>query len=146
MVDSDSSKVLLISVKPKYLEKILNKSKTVELRKSKPKVAENDIIIFYATTPVKAILGYAYIQNILKGTPEEIWETTHEYNGLTKSEFLSYYNNSSRAYGIKIKDTETLKKSLKLKELKNIIPGFHPPQTYKYLSKEIFYDELVGRV
>ena len=142
MSDSGSKRVLFISIKPKYIKKILEKTKTVELRKSRPKVKPDDIVLLYATTPIKAILGYAYIKDILIGSPEEIWELTEEYNGISRKEFVSYYGDVSKAYGICLKQTQLLKNGLKLEDIRDFIPNFHPPQTYKYISKEIFDEKI----
>ena len=57
--------LLIISVKPKYAEKILRGEKTIELRKCAPKkVGKDDYILIYVTAPVKELWGIYKIEKI----------------------------------------------------------------------------------
>ena len=79
---------MLLSIKPKYAKVILEGKKQYEFRKSKPKEGINRIS-FYASSPQKQVVGEAAIDQILEGTPEEIWEIAKmTMNFMNNSDFL----------------------------------------------------------
>ncbi|GAB7199863.1 hypothetical protein [Dickeya oryzae] len=54
---------ILISIKPKYIEEILNGNKIIELRKKcGEKFSEDCQIYLYSSSPVKALVGKAFIK------------------------------------------------------------------------------------
>jgi predicted transcriptional regulator len=62
---------ILLSIKPKYVEKILAGEKIYELRRVIPN--ENiDIIFIYSSNPIKKIVGYASIDCILELPLDEL--------------------------------------------------------------------------
>lgn len=131
--------ILVISVKPEYARKILSGDKTVELRKSAPqKVGVNDFLFLYVTSPVMELWGIYKIENIIKDTPQNLWEGYGSETGITKTEYTNYFINSKKAYGIQLKEVKSFYNlSIKLDDLKKVIPGFMPPQTYSYINSEI---------
>lgn len=74
---------VLISIKPKYIEKILSKEKTYEFRKTifKKKV---DNILIYSNSPEKKIIGYFEVNEINKYSPENLWDKLSSYSGIEK--------------------------------------------------------------
>lgn len=94
---------MLLSIKPKYAKVILEGKKQYEFRKSKPK---NDVnrIIFYASSPQKQVVGEAEIEDILIGTPKDIWEIAKTAAGITEKFFFSYYAGKDKAIAYKLKD------------------------------------------
>ena len=54
-------KAILLSIKPEWAEKIYNGEKTIEWRKSRPRIDRNNRhtrVYIYETAPVKRITGY----------------------------------------------------------------------------------------
>ena len=94
---------MLLSIKPKYAKVILEGKKQYEFRNSKPKEGINRII-FYASSPQKQVVGEAAIDQILEGTPEEIWEIAKIAAGITKKFYYSYYAGKDKAVAYKLKD------------------------------------------
>ena len=94
---------MLLSIKPKYVKVIFDGRKSYEFRKSKPQ-KDVDQIIFYASSPQKEVVGEATIEEILEGTPKEIWEIAKSASGITKRDFLAYYRGKEKAYAYKLKD------------------------------------------
>lgn len=137
--------LLLISVKPEYAEKILTGEKTIELRKCAPKkVGKDGYILIYVTAPVKQLWGIYKIANIIKDKPDNVWEEFGEQTGITKQEFNNYYKENKSAFGIQLLEVKNLfKHSINLNNLKKLLPGFTPPQTYRYIDKnQINYSSL----
>ncbi|UOE49816.1 ASCH domain-containing protein [Mucilaginibacter sp. SMC90] len=129
------SKLILISIKEKYVRKILSGRKTIELRKSVPKASPGDTLIIYTTQPKKAVTAIAFVKNILICTPEEMWLCHKEYLGIDKVSFDEYYKNHRKAVGIEISEVFQLDAEILLSAIKLIHPRFSPPQTFKYLNK-----------
>lgn len=131
--------ILIISVKPEYAKKILTGEKTIELRKSAPKkVGVNDFLFLYVTSPIMELWGIYQIENIIKEVPQKLWMNHGEKTGINKTEFTSYFSKSKNAYGIQLKEIKNFSNlSIKLNDLKKVIPGFMPPQTYSYIKSEV---------
>jgi predicted transcriptional regulator len=65
--------ILLISIKPEYANKIFEGSKTVELRRVRPRLREDDIVIVYASCPEKALVGWFEVEDIIEEHPNKLW-------------------------------------------------------------------------
>ena len=85
-----NKKVLILSIKPQYVEQIFNGNKTIELRKSMPSAKVGDTVIVYSTVPVKAIVGICKIDNIIIETPEDIWLKYSNKLGISDKDFWEY--------------------------------------------------------
>ena len=94
---------MLLSIKPKYVKVILEGKKLYEFRKNRPQ-KDVDQIVFYASSPQKEVVGEATIEEIIEGSPNEIWEIAKFASGITKKDFLAYYNGKEKAYAYKLKD------------------------------------------
>lgn len=120
---------ILISINPEHVEKIIAKIKRYEYR---TKVAKRDIdsIIIYCTYPTKKVLAEVKIKSILEDTPENLWERTKEYSGITKEFFDKYFARREKAYAYEL--GEVIKYN-KPKELSDF-GCFVAPQSYVYIN------------
>lgn len=119
---------MLLSIKPKYARVILEGKKQYEFRKTRPKAGVNRII-FYASSPQKQVVGEAVIDEILEGTPKEIWEIARTAAGITKKFFFSYYSGKDKAIAYKLKDVMIYEEPKKLSDY-----GIRQaPQSFIYL-------------
>jgi predicted transcriptional regulator len=132
-------KFLFLSIKPEYANKILNKQKTIELRKNRPNVKTGDYVLIYATVPVKAVIGLGKVKSMIDTTPLEMWENRSAQLGIDQSAFDLYYLNSHKAIGIELESICKFKIVFPLSEIKKLYPKFSPPQTYRYIS---FFETL----
>lgn len=91
---------ILLSIKPKYVQKIFDGSKKYEFRTKQP-IRKIKKIIIYETSPTKLIVGEAKIITHCK-TPETIWKMTKDYAGISEDEFFNYFKKSdvAVAYGL----------------------------------------------
>ncbi|OAV70416.1 50S ribosomal protein L22/unknown domain fusion protein [Bacteroidales bacterium Barb4] len=133
---SNYKKNLFISVKPEFAKKIIRKEKRIELRKVKPHVEIGDYVIIYASSPLKSVIGFGKIQQIIEMSPEKMWKQYSSLLGIDKLRFDNYYNGKEKAVGIKIKEIQQIN-PIHLEALRNIVPNFQPPQVYRYVSKEM---------
>lgn len=125
---------ILISLKPKHVESILGGRKTIELRTRRPSIEVGARIWIYAKVPVGAVVGYAIVAKIVTGTPLSIWRRFGSKAGITKSEFLVYFADRSKAHAIALKGAARLDLPVTLKALRRHVRGFHPPQFFSYLN------------
>lgn len=130
----DIKKYLFISVKPEFANKIVEREKTIELRKVKPHVREGDYVIIYASSPVMAVIGFGTIKEVIDTTPEQMWEDNSALLGIEKLRFDEYYTGQKRSVGIVIDNIRKVSPIIRLNDIRNLIPSFHPPQIYRYIS------------
>lgn len=130
---SNKPKVLLLSIKPYFVQKILDGEKRVELRKSRPQLNTGDYILVYESAPQKILRGWFEVENIVYAEPESLWEKVKKDAGLTKEEFDLYYQNSNFGVGIFMKDRHIT--ALSLDEVRQHWPHFRPPQSFHYLKE-----------
>lgn len=131
------SDVLVVSIKPKYMQQILEGNKLIELRKCKPSLeTKNLIVVLYCTTPVKAVVGFCSIEELIEESPNSMWKNFSEIVGISKEDFFSYYENSNKAFGIRLSNLIKLKQNISLENIRTKIPNFSPPQTYKYFNSK----------
>jgi predicted transcriptional regulator len=136
------SKIIVVSIKPEFANKIFDGSKRIELRKVSPDARHGDLMIVYSTSPEMAVIGVCKIEKIIKLSPKEIWDQHSEILGIDEGRFNAYYSESSTAVGIVISQARRLKSKIPLKNIKKLFPGFAPPQTFKYFSRDLIAQSL----
>jgi len=129
---------LLLSIRPEYANKIFEGTKTVELRRTRPRLEAGDWVLVYVSTPVKALMGMVEVGRVMEAHPSLLWPHVREHAGITRWQFDHYYTGADRAYGIFLKSLRQLPIPIKLGHLRELIDGFVPPQSYRYLT----YDEV----
>lgn len=94
-------KKIVISINPQYVEKIISGEKKFEYR---TKAAKQDInkIIIYETKPIKKIVAEVEILDVVIASPEDLWNQTKEYSGITKNFFDEYFKGKMVAYAYKL--------------------------------------------
>ncbi|EPY05882.1 hypothetical protein PAALTS15_17536 [Paenibacillus alvei TS-15] len=122
---------VLISIKPEYASQIFTGVKKYEYRKTIFKRDNVESLLVYATNPVKKIIGEIFIEEILEDSPNNIWEATKEYSGVSYSFFMQYYANKSKGYAIKIKKAVLFEKPIGLSDLEKSIKA---PQSFCYIE------------
>lgn len=129
-------RALFISVKPEFVEKIFNGSKTIELRKSAPNVKKDDIVIIYATSPIMAVIGVCRVKNIISNKPTKLWSEYSDKFGIDRKRYFEYYEGKEIAVGIVLKDVKKISKEIPLSKLRAKFRNFHPPQTFRYFDNK----------
>ena len=120
---------VLLSIKPEFVERILNGTKKFEFRKGIFKKNVTSVVI-YATMPIGMVVGEFEVDTILSGHPEEVWDMTEQYAGISKNFFDEYYEGREKAFAIKINKTIRFDEPLPLSAIGLNIT---PPQSYRYL-------------
>jgi len=127
-------RALLLSVRPRYAESIMNGSKTAEIRRQRPSVELGAPVIIYATQPVAAVVGSARIVDVHHGSPSDVWADHHDALGISQDEFDDYVAGVRAAYVLTLDEVLRLAAPLTLDEMRTA-SGFHPPRSYRYVTR-----------
>lgn len=134
-LDGVGDRTLLMSVKPKYAEKVLRGEKTVELRRVRPRrIGPGDIILLYATAPVGLFVGVCRVTEILLDSPSALWPRVEGLAGVTRTEYFRYFQNARSATGIVIEQATRLVDDFSLDDSRRYVPEFMPPRSFCYVS------------
>lgn len=125
---------VILSIKPKYVEKIIKGKKKFEFRRKIFKAEHIDRIVVYSSMPVKKVVGYFTVKAIYSNAPDELWKEHKKYSGISKKEFILYFKNSSIGYAIEINEFKSFKRPL---ELLDIGINGRPPQSYMYIKNNM---------
>lgn len=104
------------------------------MRRRKPRIEAGDTVWVYASSPQKALLGTFQVAGVISGAPAAIWERVGGFAAVTREAFDAYYQGARHAYAIVIGRVKPLAEALPLARLRARVPGFCPPQSYRYLD------------
>lgn len=130
-------KAIMISIQPKYAEKIFSGEKTVELRRVSPKVEPGTLAIVYVSSPVKAVLGAFRISEVIQLPVNELWNRVKDKAGVSELEFWTYYKGKKVGAVIYFDDVWQLDNPIRLSNIRDMWKDFRPPQSYRYVSSSI---------
>lgn len=124
---------VILSIKPRFAEAILNGEKLFEYRKQ---IFKRDVstVIIYESSPVCRIVGEFEIEDILVGEPDVIWHKTRAHSGIDKVFFDMYFSKKNRAYAIKVANVVRYNAPLEFESMAN---SSHPPQSFMYIRDEL---------
>lgn len=125
-----SNQHVLISLDERHATNILAGTKKVELRRRTMHVEPGSIVWLYVKKPVGAVVGFATVGATYSAAPSTVWRKYGPVSGLSKSEFLSYFDGVVVASAMALSGAKKLKKPITLEVLRMAMPGFHPPQFY----------------
>ena len=92
---------ILLSIKPEYVDKILNGSKRYEFRKRIPQKPVSRVII-YSSEPEQSVVGEFEVLEIINLKPSPLWEKTKREAGISRKRFRAYFHGSKLAYAYRI--------------------------------------------
>jgi predicted transcriptional regulator len=128
--------LLLLSINPRFARLILRGEKTVELRRRAPRCSTDFWIALYATSPVRAIVGFVRALEVLVAPPDDLWPNVETGCALRREDYLGYYEGASRAVGIQLADPFSFETPMSLDTMRSSWPEFRPPRSFAYLRGE----------
>jgi predicted transcriptional regulator len=129
--NSLSGSPILLSVKPRFADLILDGSKLVELRRSIPAQSVSTIAI-YSSSPIQAIVALADVQKIIEASPTKLWAIANENGGgLSKSELMSYFDKKTTGFALMLENIRVFTSPINPKK---VFKSFVAPQSFKYLT------------
>ena len=127
-----------MSIKPKFVEKIISHEKLYEFRKSIFKKAPEKIFI-YSTSPQREIVGYFKPSKIIHDSPDNLWDSFSKVSGIFKADFFNYFENTPKGYAIKIDNLYVFPNPLKMINFTD----FNAPQSFCYIENNKFLRQLL---
>jgi predicted transcriptional regulator len=125
-------KGLFLSLLPKYATLILSGNKRIEFRRRW--ITEPiEIIVLYAVSPTKRIVGTAEIQETVKGSPTHLWTLAQQHGGgISRRELYDYFSGVDEGFGIILNN---VKEALDPIDPKKVIRDFRAPQSFSYVAE-----------
>lgn len=122
---------ILLSIKPEYVNRIIEGTKKYEYRRriAKKKV---DLIIIYCTHPIMKIVATVEIKGIVYAAPSTLWEQTKFAAGISRKKYREYFKNCKVAYAYKLGKVSVYDIP---KDLKDFNLSF-APQSFVYVDNE----------
>jgi predicted transcriptional regulator/DNA-binding XRE family transcriptional regulator len=131
------SRDVIFSIRPVHAEKILDGSKTVEVRRRfTGGVRPGTLALIYSTSPTRALTGSARIKDVQRLTVPDLWERHRSGACLRRAEFDDYFAGLENGYAIILTSAKALPHPVRLSELRTRF-GFEPPQSYQYIKPEM---------
>jgi predicted transcriptional regulator len=134
--------ILLLSIKPEYANKIFSGKKTIELRRMRTRLNRGDLVLVYVSSPIKALVGSFEVEGIsqieIENLPKDlnkVWKQVKDQAKISYKEFKKYYKGASVVVGIYLTNVKNYAVPIELEQLRQKIPKFHPPQSYRYLKE-----------
>jgi predicted transcriptional regulator len=125
---------MLLSIKPQHVDRILDGTKTVELRRHGWRDALGATALLYSSGPRRALVGSFVVAAVDSGSPTQVWRKYGPRTAVTKREFDEYFAGSSTAVAVVTSHVRRLPEPLTLEELRRRQPAFLVPQSYRYVD------------
>jgi predicted transcriptional regulator len=130
-----SNNILLLSVRPKYADKIFKHTKTVELRRVRPKhLQKGDLVLIYVSSPIQALAGTFKVERVVEEPLKNLWQLVKKKAGVTRQEFNTYYEGVSTGVGIFFEEVQRFQEPIALQTIRQHLLLFQPPQSFRYAS------------
>lgn len=126
----------LMSIKPKFAYRIFSGIKKFELRRwFGLRLEPYSLVFVYASGRIQALIGEFRAGRVYYGPPSRIIDIIDSIpsSGIYRED-KSYIIGSEKALAIEVLNPKLYKVSIKLDELRLIIPGFKPPLSFRELS------------
>jgi type I restriction enzyme S subunit len=125
---------VLLSVRPKHAEAIVQGRKKYELRRTIFRREDVGQVYVYSTSPVSKIVGSFEVGDIIEDSPDGLWETCRRHAAVSQDEFFRYFAGAVTAFAIKIANMQRFASPL---DPSAIFDDFKPPQSFRYLPMDI---------
>ena len=130
--------IALLSIRPKYARLIRDGVKRVEFRR-RPFARAVTHIVFYATSPVRRLVGFCEVEDVVRDTPASLWSQHGDYGGIERETLLRYLDGLTSATAIILRPFSPIEGNWDLWS----IGVRRPPQSFQYLSRGSF-EALAG--
>lgn len=124
-------KALLLSIKPEYVERILQGTKKFEYRK---RLAKEDVsvIYIYSTAPSMKVVASVQVIGRLSASPTALWEKTKTMAGISRAKYRDYFHGCKIAYAYELGEVEIFESEKNLSDF-----GIDTaPQSFAYIEIE----------
>ena len=137
-ISDHSATDVFISLHPQHADKILNGSKTVEFRRRfpNPDHITDALVWLYSSSPVKAVVAVARVEGVDWLPVRQLWTDYQTRGGIDWPTFHQYFSGVAHGFAIKLTDITSLGQRIPQSSLRQV--GFHVPQSYRYVTKDVY--------
>jgi len=136
----ENDRLLFLSLKPRYAELILDKRKSVELRRRPPQIETPTQALIYSSSPQRALVGSCWVDHIIAMAPWTLWREHGADTGVSRRQFLRYFDGCSVAYGLILSRPYRFADSIGLAAMRQALGHFQPPQSFRYVPSNFHAD------
>ena len=123
----DRDRMMILSLRPRFADAILGGVKTVELRRTAPRIRVPTLALIYATTPVRALLGTCIVTSVESGRLAALWQAHGPSSGLDHREFLHYFEGVHAGSALSLASPRRFSRPIPLAELRSRPEGVPSP-------------------
>src|SRR5262245_39004709 len=96
---------VLLSVKPRFAEAILDGEKKFEFRRAVFRDPGVERVVLYASSPVQRVIGEFEVESIVAMDPESLWQHTETHAGIKKEYFDEYFAGRELGFAVAVGQT-----------------------------------------
>jgi len=130
----DPDRMVVLSLKPRFAEAILAGVKTIELRRTEPKIVVPTRALLYAASPVRALLGTCIITSVKSADLAALWREHGSKAALLYEEFLQYFDGVDVGTALTLIEPRPFSRQVPLHDLRTKPRSFRPPQSFAYVD------------
>ena len=132
----NTTKPLLLSLKPCYANLVFKGLKTAELRRRIASHIKDRDVFVYVSSPSMVLRGGFQVGEFWSGSPEQIWNMVSELAHVGKQDFDTYFEGQAVAYAFEITEVWEYEKPVSLNTLRNQFSNFVVPQSWRYVRDD----------
>ena len=136
---------VLLSVRPRFADALLNGTKTVEMRRRPMRLHAGALCLLYASSPIRALTGALSVASVDHGTPDDLWRRHGPRTALTRDEYDDYLHGRSTACALLVAAVVTFDTPVALAELRRRSTAFVIPQSYRFVDDREFKTLVNGQ-
>ena len=133
MAGCDAATVVLLPIKPRYAEPIMDGRKRVEFRKTLFSQTPTHVVV-YASSPIKKVLGFFEVADLDVDEADALWSRHAEAGCIDHKDFRQYYERHESGVALGVGRVVALGHP---QELAALGIGRRPPQSFMYLRQEV---------
>ena len=130
----DPDRMVVLSLRPRFAKAILEGIKTVELRRTEPKIETPTLALLYAASPVRSLIGTCIITSVWSADLGNIWRKHRQEVGLPYREFRQYFKGVDKGTALTLIRPQAFSRQIHLQDLRAKQRGFRPPQSFAYVD------------
>lgn len=127
------SRVLLLSVRPRFAQGLLSGTKTAEVRRRFPEISADTTVAIYSSSPEKAVLGTMKVRALVRSTAAGIWRDYEDAIAIDRAELSDYLEGASECCVIELDTPKLWPQPVSLDLMRRVL-RVEPAQSFRYLT------------
>ena len=140
----DSALGLVVSLRPRFADAIVQGQKNVEVRRTFSERWLGARAVLYATSPTRAVVGSALVTSIERLSVADLWFRYGPRIGITRDELLAYADERASLFAIGLDRVRRLSMPLPLSAVRAHDPIARPPRSYAAIEPGSAWASALG--